>query len=64
MSTGLVEMDEESEAQDDEVIEIIGSRDEQFARRFLYFSTFEDMLFRMNGLNVSNIFGEGNEVFN
>ena len=57
-------MDEESEAQDDEVIEIIGSRDEQFARRFLYFSTFEDMLFRMNGLNVSNIFGEGNEVFN
>ena len=24
----------------------------------------EDMLFRMNGLNVSNFFGEGNEVFN
>lgn len=47
----------------DEVIGLIGSRDEKFARRLLYFSTFEDMLFQMNGLNISNIFGEGNEVF-
>lgn len=59
-----MEFDDNEDSQaDDEVISLIGSRDEQFARRFLYFSTFEDMLFRMNGLNVSNIFGEGNEVF-
>jgi vacuolar protein sorting-associated protein 13A/C len=44
------------------VIGLFGARDEQFARRALYFSTFEDMLFQMNGLNISNLFGEGNEV--
>lgn len=66
VKNGLVELDEDTEEQalDDEVVGLIGSRDEQFARRFLYFSTFEDMLFRMNGLNVSNIFGESTEVYN
>ena len=46
----------------EEVIGLFGARDEQFARRALYFSTFEEMLFQMNGLNISNLFGEGSEV--
>jgi len=45
-----------------EVIGLIGARDEMFARRFLYFSSFEDMLFRMNGVHVSNLFGDAKEV--
>ena len=45
-----------------EVIGLIGARDEMFARRFLYFSSFEDMLFRMNGVHVSNLFGDAEEV--
>lgn len=44
------------------MMDLVGARDEQFARRFLYFSTFEDMLFQMNGLNISNMFGESNVV--
>ena len=66
IKNGLIQLDEDTEEQvlDNEVVGLIGSRDEQFARRFLYFSTFEDMLFRMNGLNISNLFGNGDEVFN
>jgi hypothetical protein len=56
----------ENVADDDgeDIIGIFGARDQRFARRFLYFSTFEDMLFQMNGLNVSNLFGEGDQVLN
>ena len=32
------------------------------ADRTLNVSSFEDMLFRMNGINVANIFGDGNDV--
>lgn len=39
-------------------------RDENLASKFLYFSNFEDMLFQMNGLNVSNVFGDGRDVLN
>lgn len=61
---GQGEGDEDADSQedDDEVIGLVGARDEQLARRFLYFSTFEDMLFQVNGINITNVFGEGNEV--
>jgi hypothetical protein len=42
----------------------LGALGENIARRILFFSTFEDMQFQMNGLNISNLFGEGNEVMN
>lgn len=32
------------------------------ARRVLYFSTFEDMHFQMNLIQIQNLFGEGNDV--
>jgi vacuolar protein sorting-associated protein 13A/C len=35
---------------------------ETMADKILTVSSFEDMLFRMNGINVSNIFGDGGEV--
>jgi hypothetical protein len=66
MQNGLIEFDENNDVHtsgDSEVVGFLGARDEQFARRFLYFSTFEDMLFRLNGLNIQNIFGDGYEVF-
>ena len=59
---GLGDQTENIEDDLSEVIGLIGARDEMFARRFLYFISFEDMLFRMNGVNVSNLFGDGKEV--
>ena len=62
VANGLAEYDEDLDGDDSEIIRLIGARDEQFYRRLLYFSNFEDMLFQMNGLNASNIFGAGSEV--
>lgn len=62
VQNGLLQQDEHLNDEGEDVIGLFGARDEQFARRALYFSTFEDMLFQMNGLNVSNLFGEGSEV--
>lgn len=47
---------------EDGAVKMLGALGEVVARKILYFSTFEDMTFQMNGLNVSNLFGEGNEV--
>jgi len=46
------------------VVKILGALGEKIVRKILFFSSFEDMQFQMNGLNVSNLFGEGNEVMN
>jgi len=43
---------------------LLGALGEVIARKILYFSTFEDMLFRVNGININNLFGEGAEVMN
>ena len=53
---------EEIELMESGVVKLLGGLGEVMARKVLYFSTFEDMNFQMNGLTVSNIFGEGNEV--
>ena len=50
--------------QEDGAVKIMGALGEVIARRILFFSTFEDMEFQMNGLNISNLFGEGDEVMN
>lgn len=50
--------------QEDGAVKIMGALGEVIARKILFFSTFEDMEFQMNGLNISNLFGEGNEVMN
>jgi len=59
---GLGDQSENIEDDMSEVIGLIGARDELFARRFLYFSSFEDTLFRMNGVHVSNLFGDSKEI--
>ena len=55
-------MDED--IQEDGVVKILGALGERIVRKILFFSSFEDMQFQMNGLNISNLFGEGNEVMN
>jgi hypothetical protein len=42
----------------------LGALGEGLTRRILFFSTFEDMKFQMNMLNIKNLFGGGNEVMN
>jgi len=42
---GLKEKTENLDEELGEVVSLIGARDESLARRVLYFSTFEDMLF-------------------
>ena len=59
---GLIEESENIEDDMSEVIGLIGARDEMFARRFLYFSSFEDTIFRMNGVHVSNLFGDSKKI--
>jgi len=56
--------DDADTIQEEGAIQILGALGEVVARRILYFSTFEDMVFKMNGINVSNLFGEENEVMN
>jgi hypothetical protein len=41
---------------------LMSAKYEKMADRLLAVSSFEDMLFRMNGINVTNIFGDGGEV--
>jgi hypothetical protein len=58
------EKSKKMEIEEDAAVKIMGALGETLARKILYFSTFEDMVFQMNGLNVSNLYGEGNEVTN
>lgn len=55
---------EDETIREDGAVKIMGALGEVIARKILFFSTFEDMEFQMNGLNISNLFGEGNEVMN
>lgn len=60
---GMQEIDEtKDENGSEELISIMSASDEQMARNVLYFSTFEDMPFQMNALNIQNIFGEDKDV--
>jgi len=61
---GLETLEDEEAIKEDGAVKIMGALGEVVARKILYFSTFEDMQFTMNGLNIHNLFGEGNEVMN
>jgi hypothetical protein len=63
IENGLAQQNEKlPDADGDDILGIFAARDQRFARRFLYFNTFEDMHFVMNGLAVSNLFGQRDEV--
>lgn len=63
IANGLVQQNEQApDAEGDDIISIFAARDQRFARRFLYFNTYEDMRFVMNGLTIYNLFGPGESV--
>ena len=58
-----LEIDETREMNSNkELLKHLSASDEQMYRNILYFSTFEEIPFRMNGLKVSNLFGEQPDV--
>ena len=63
IANGLVQRGESGpDPEGDDIIGIFAARDQRFARRFLYFNTYEDMHFVMNGLSVNNLFGQSDAV--
>lgn len=41
---------------------MLGAFGEKATKRILYFSTFEDMCFKLNMVHIQNLFGDGNDV--
>lgn len=53
---------DDTQSEQEGAIKLLGALGEGVARRMLYFSTFEDMHFQVNCVNINHIFGEANDV--